>query len=125
MLRITGAIDRREPDPQAPSDPLSAWIGNVQVSWVDVADGPLHGQRVAAAALIQVCTGRGSGDVAWGKYVLQLRWIGDPPPPEIADTVYDYVRDGGPSRRPIARTLVSQPRSEAQPSYRVARVGAA
>lgn len=118
-LRITGAIDRREPDPQAPSDPLSAWIGNVQVSWVD------ERPRVAAAALIQVCTGRGSGDVAWGKYVLQLRWIGDPPPPEIADTVYDYVRDGGPSRRPIARMLVSQPRSEAQPSYRVARVGAA
>lgn len=118
-LRITGAIDRREPDPQAPLDPMSAWIGLVRVSWVD--DVP----RTAAAALLQVCTGRGSGDAQWGQYMLQLRWIGDPPPVQIADTVYDYVRDGGPKHRQIDRTLVSQPRSEAQPSYRVAMVGTA
>lgn len=118
-LRITGAIDRREPDPQAPSDPLSSWVGGIQISWVDAVP------RTASAALIQVCTGRGSGDLSWGKYVLQLRWIGDPPPAQIADTVYDYVRDGGPGRRQIVRTLLSQPRSEAQPSYRVYQMAAA
>jgi len=114
-IRITGAIDRHEPDPQAPGDPLSAWIGNVNTSWIE--DGP----RRASAALIKVCTGRGTGDLAWGQHVLQLRWIGDPPPVEIAQAVYDFVRDGGPTRRPITNVVESQQRSESQASYRVSR----
>ncbi len=118
-LRVTGAIDRQVPDPQAQSDPLSSWIGGVQVAWLDGRP------RKCAAALIKVCTGMGTGDVAWGPYVLQLRWIGDSPPPQIADTVYDYVRDLGPDHREIERTIVSQPRSKAHPSYRIAMVGAA
>lgn len=112
-IRISGAIDRHEPDPQAPGDPLSSWIGNVTASW---ADG---GPRQSTAALIKVCTGRGTGDLLWGQYVLQLRWIGDPPPVEVAQGVYDFVRDAGPHRWSITRVIESQPRSEGQASYRV------
>lgn len=117
-IRITGAIDRHEPDPQAPGDPLSAWIGNVTASWIE--EGP---QR-ATAALIKVCTGRGTGDLAWGQHVLQLRWIGDPPPVDVAQTVYDFVRDTGPGRRAIVKVVESQQRSEAQASYRISQARA-
>lgn len=113
---VHGAIDRHEPDPQAPGDPLSRWIGGVSVSWNE------GGPRQAAAALTKVCTGRGTGDAQWGQYVLQLRWLGDAPPPDIAQMVYDYVLDGGPSTREVNAILESQPRSAAQPSYRVARM---
>lgn len=112
-IKILGAIDRSERDPSAPSDPLASWIGNLAVSWVG-EDGPIERH----AALAKACTGRGIGDAAWGQHVLVLRWIGDPPPAEIAQAVYDVVRDGGPDRRVIARTVVSQPRTEAQHSYR-------
>lgn len=118
-IRITGAIDRHEPDPQAPGDPLSSWIGTVSVAWLE--DGP----RGASAALIKVCTGRGTGDLAWGQHVLQLRWIGDPPPVEIAQAVYDFVRDRGPGRRTFSAVVDSQPRSEARPSYRISQQKAA
>lgn len=117
-IRIAGAIDRHEPDPQAPGDPLSAWIGSVTMVWTD--DQP----RQATAALIKVCTGRGTGDLAWGQHCLQLRWIGEPPPPDVAKSVYDYVYDAGPSRREISKVLESQPRSEAQASYRVQQASA-
>lgn len=114
-IRITGAIDRSEPDPAAPTDPHSAWIGRVAVSWV--AWDP----HECAAAVLKVATGRGTGDRLWGQHVLVLRWIGDPPPPEVAQTVYDVIRDGGPALRSIAMVVDSQPRTEAQPSYRAAR----
>lgn len=117
-IRITGAIDRHEPDPQAPGDPLSAWIGNVTASWVE--DGP----RRSSAALIKVCTGRGTGNLAWGQHVLQLRWIGDPPPVEIAQAVYDFVHDRGPARRALSNVVESQPRSEFQASYRISQARA-
>lgn len=114
-LRIVGAIDRAEPDPSSPFDPMRAWIGMVAVSWTG-EDGP----AVRSAAILKVATGRGTGDVLWGAYVLSLRWIGDPPPVEIAQAVYDLVRDGGPDRRDIKGTWISQPRTPAQPSYRAA-----
>lgn len=117
-IRINGAIDRNDPDPQAPGDPLSAWVGNLTAEWTD--DGPRRG----TAALIKVCTGRGIGDLSWGQHTLQLRWIGDPPPAEVARSVYDFVYDGGPARRPFTRVVESQPRSEAQASYRVQRARA-
>jgi hypothetical protein len=114
-VKITGAIDRHEPDPAAPTDQLRAWIGFLSVLWT--GDGP----RENRAAILEVATGRGTGDRLWGASVLVLQWIGDPPPPAIAQTAYDYVRDGGPEHRRISVAVDSQPRSEAQPSYRMSR----
>lgn len=111
-LRITGAIDRNQPDPNATSDPRSTWIGLVQVAWDLETKG---------AAILKVNTGRGVGDPAWGAHVLVLRWIGDPPPPEIAQAVYDLIRDGGPKARMLGGSWVSQPGTESQHSYRAAR----
>lgn len=115
IIRISGAIDRSAPDPTAPSDTMSAWIGMVEARWTD---GEL---RTKSAAILKVATGRGTGDLNWGPSVLVLRWIGDAPPPEIAQTVYDVVYDGGPAHRDLATVVDSQPRSPKQPSYRVAR----
>lgn len=115
-LRTTGAIDRHDPDPTSPHDPTRAHIGMVSVHWTD-SDGP--NQR--AAAVLLVATGRGSGDPLWGQCVLSLRWIGDPPPVEVAQAVYDRILDGGPGRRDLQSSLIAIPRTEAQPSYRVAR----
>ena len=114
-LRINGAIDRHSPDPSAPSDPQSVWVGMVTVGWS--SEGPAE----RTAAILVVSTGRGTGDPVWGARVLVLRWLGDPPPPEIAQTAYDVIKDGGPSHRSIQIVVNSQPRTEAQPSYRVAR----
>lgn len=111
-LRITGAIDRAAPDPSAPSEPRSTWIGLVQVS---------YDLESRSAAILKVNTGRGVGDLSWGSHVLVLRWIGDPPPPEVAQAVYDLIRDGGPKARMLGGSWIAQPRSEAQPSYRAAR----
>lgn len=108
-LRIQGAIDRQSPDPSAPHDPLSTWIGMVQVAW-------LGGER--RAAILKAATGRGGGDARWGQNVMLLRWIGDPPPPEIAQSVYDVIQDGGPDNRVLSVVIDSQPRTVAQPSYR-------
>jgi hypothetical protein len=115
IVKISGAVDRNAPDPTSPSDPTSRWIGMVVASWTDGEP------REKSAAVLKVATGRGCGDVSWGAHVLVLRWIGDPPPPEVAQTVYDVVYDGGPGQRAIATVVDSQPRSAAQPSYRVAR----
>lgn len=114
-IRITGAIDRHQPDPSSPCDPQSAWIGMLAASWVDSE------LRSQGAAIVKLTTGRGTGDALWGQHVLVLRWIGDPPPPDIAQTVYDVVRDGGPAQRVIKTAVESQPRTESQPSYRMAR----
>lgn len=114
-IRIAGAIDRNEPDPQAPGDPLSRFIGWVNAAWI--GDRPVS----AKAAMIKVNTGRGAGDLEWGPHELVLRWLGDPPPVEISQAVYDFVRDGGPNYRRITRVVESQPRSEAQASYRIAQ----
>ena len=114
-LRINGVIDRNEPDPAAPSDPHSRWIGRVTAAWV----GWDRNER--SAAILKVATGRGSGDPQWGPHVLVLRWIGDPPPPEVAQAVYDMVRDGGPGYRVIGAVVTAQPATESTPSYRVAR----
>lgn len=113
-IRITGAIDRCEPDPGSPNDPLRQWIGQVSVSWV--GDGPTerHG------ALTRVATGRGNDDRQWGQHELVIRWAGDAPPDEVARAVYDLVHDGGPQRRTICRDVVAQPKTEAQHSYRSA-----
>lgn len=115
IIRISGAIDRHAPDPTAPSDPLSTWIGMVEARWTD---GALCAK---SAAILKVSTGRGTGDLKWGPSVMVLRWIGDPPAPEIAQTVYDVVFDGGPGARDLAAVVDSQPRSVSQPSYRTAR----
>jgi hypothetical protein len=74
-----------------------------------------------SAAIVRIVTGRGTGDALWGSSALVLRWIGDPPSPEIAQAVYDLVRDGGPRRKDLTTVIESQMSSESQPSYRVAR----
>lgn len=112
VLILNGAIDRHDPDPSSPLDPMSVWIGTVSVTW---------DCRTQKAAILKIATGGGANHMLWGQYVLSLRWIGDPPEPEIARAVYDIIQDGGPKQRPIRGTWRSQPRTEAQPSYRVAR----
>ena len=114
-IRITGAIDRAVPDPSAPSDPMSTWIGMVEAGWTDST------VNVRSAAILKVATGRGVGDPKWGQYVMLLRWIGDPPPAEVAQAVYDVILDGGPDRRDLKRVISAQPRTPHQPSYVVAR----
>lgn len=115
-LRIAGAIDRHDPDPTAQHDNLRTWIGLVTVAWTGAV-----GPEERSAAILKVATGRGTGDAKWGPYALMLRWIGDPPDPEIAQTVYDVILDGGPVRRDLSGAWMSQPRTPAQPSYRAAR----
>lgn len=111
VIRLAGAIDRHSPDPTSPHDPMSAWIGMLEVSYDEVTK---------SAAIIKVATGRGSDHALWGQYTLLLRWIGDPPPVEISRAVYDIVQDGGPKQRRISGTWRAQPRTEAQHSYRTA-----
>jgi hypothetical protein len=115
-LRITGAIDRQQPDPRAPTDPLSQWIGMVTVGWTE---GGIPAER--SAAILKASTGRGTGDKMWGQHVLLLRWIGDLPPAEIAQAVYDIIRDGGPDYRALSGAWDAQPLSETQASYRQVR----
>jgi hypothetical protein len=112
-IHIEGGIGSVEPDPTAPSDPMRAWIGSVAVQWVDEGTS-----KCKTAAILKVTTGRGSGDPLWGPHVLVLRWIGDPPPPEIARSVYDLIADGGPTPRTLVGAWESQQRTPAQSSYR-------
>lgn len=112
-LQIVGAIDRCDPDPTCASDQLRSWIGVVTVMWAGGEKG---------AAILKVATGRGTGDALWGANALVLRWLGDAPDPDIAQSVYDVVQDGRPGRRQIRETVISQPRTAAQPSYRAIRV---
>lgn len=114
-IRITGAIDRNVPDPAAPSDAYSRWIGRLEVEWVG------WNPERQAAVVMKASTGRGTGDRLWGPDVLVLRWLDKAPPTEIAQAVYDLVRDGGPRMRRLDAVVETQPRTEAQPSYRMAR----
>lgn len=114
-IRLSGEIDRNQPDPSAPTDPHRSWIGMVTAVWA--ADALME----RTAALVKIATGRGTGDGLWGQHALVMRWIGDPPPVEVAQAVYDVVRDGGPRTRIIKHVIESQQRSEAQPSYRPAK----
>lgn len=111
-LLIEGAIDRHAPDPSAPSDPRSIWLGMVTVGYPG-------DQR--SAAILSVDTDRGTGDPVWKTKVLVLRWIGDPPGPEVAQAVYDLIHDGGPAQRKLSGVWTSQQRTESQSSYRAAR----
>lgn len=118
MIRLTGAIDRREPDPAAPNDPTRVFIGTVHASWTE--DGP----RGAAAAILKIATGGGVVE-GWGPNVLCLRWIGDPPPPDIAQAVYDAIRDRGGEPRTIALQVETAVcRGDVGRTYRTARVAA-
>lgn len=117
-LGIAGAIDRAEPDPSSPLDPMRSWIGMVTATWDD-RGGPL-GAGVRGAAILKIATGCGHGEPRWGAHVVSLRWIGDPPPDEIAKAVYDLIVDGGPSRRDLSGRWVSQRRTAVQHSYRTA-----
>lgn len=118
MIRIIGAIDRREPDPAAPLDATRVFIGTVQASWTD--DGP----RGASAAILKIATGGGVVE-GWGQNVLCLRWIGDPPPPDIAQAVYDAIRDRGDGQRTIALQLETTTRAgDVGGTYRNVRAAA-
>lgn len=111
-LTITGTVSPPAKDPMAPHDAALSWIGQVSVRWDD-------GCRTAA--IRRVATGRGTGDPKWGQHVLVLHWLGDPPPAEVAQAVYDRIRDDGPTPRELRGSFVAQPLSETQPSYRTAR----
>lgn len=89
QITIKGAVHRREPDPSAPLDQTRAFLGMISASWT--YDGP----RMATAAIIAVETGGGMSSMEWGTSVPCLRWIGDPPSAEVAQVVYDAIRDRG------------------------------
>ena len=115
-LRIQGEIGRPEPDPSTPHDSRSQLLGFVSIRWQE------SGVAVErSAAVLQALTGRGPGDPLWGEHVLLLRWIGDPPPVQIAQSVYDVIRDGGRAPRSLIGAWDSMPASEAQGSYRTVR----
>jgi hypothetical protein len=119
LIRITGAIDRRDPDPAAPIDPTRTFIGTLEASWTH--DGP----RAAAAAILKVATGGGVVE-GWGTHVLCLRWIGDPPAPEIAQAVYDAIRDRGDGMRTLALQVETMARGgDVGGTYRTVRLASA
>lgn len=99
QLKITGAVDRREPDPTAPIDQNRAFIGMVAVEWT--IDRPHR----AMAAIIKVATGGGVMFPNWGPHVPCLNWIGDAPDPAIARAVYDAIRDRGPYMGEVAMRI--------------------
>lgn len=110
-IQIRGAIDRRDPDPSAPTDSTRAFIGMVTASWN--YDGP----RSAMAAMILVATG-GGPMTSWGTNVLCLRWVGDPPMPEVAQAVYDAIKDRGPSAGAMSMSVIATAGSPELASYR-------
>lgn len=118
-IKITGAIDRHEPDPSAPTTPGIAWIGMTYAEWMH--DGA---RRTAAAAILKVATGGAPPIAGWGTNILSLRWIGDMPSPEIAQAVYDAIRDRGSARGSIAMSVESAQASAGSPSYHALRSSA-
>ena len=114
-IKIRGAVDRRDPDPTAPTDQGRTFIGMLVASWTD--DGP----RAASAAIIKVATGGGRSSNEWGPHVLCLRWIGEAPSPEVAQVVYDAIRDRGPSPGEIDLAVQPTSLSPEQGSYQQAR----
>lgn len=113
MIKISGAVDRRDPDPTAPNDQTRAWIGMLTAQWT--VDGV---PRQAMAAILKVATGGGVMFTGWGPHVLCLSWIGDPPAPDIAQSVYDAVLHRGPYIGTIVATIEATARSSEQGSYR-------
>lgn len=112
-LSITGAIDRCEPGPHAAPVRI-LWIGTLAVRW------DLDGQpRCFAAAVLRMETGGAGAIEGWGADRLALRWIGDPPAPEVAQSVYDWLTDRGPDRGELRAEIDSLPTSPGSASYRV------
>lgn len=115
LISISGALDRREPDPSSPLDRNRAFLGLVVVTWT--MDRP----RSATAAILQVKTGGGAGYHGWGDTTLCLNWIGDETSPEIARAVYDVIQDRGPVPGSIRLTLEATERAPELGSYSRAR----
>lgn len=110
-IHIQGAIDRQDRDPALTSDPTRTFLGLITASWN--YDGP----RSAMAAVIKVATG-GGVVTGWGPNVLCLRWVGDPPMPEVAQAVYDAIRDRGPATGRISVVVETMAQSSELASYR-------
>jgi hypothetical protein len=120
-LKITGAIDRAEPDPAAPSNLMVRWIGSLAVEWI--IDGR---PRSAASAILRFDTGGGWLVDLWGVQHLALRWHGDQPDPEIARAVYEALLHRGPSRGQFVLDVESSSSTSlAAPAYRALRAPAA
>lgn len=98
----------------------SSLIGEIRAAWQ--VDGR---PRSAMAAVLKVATGRGMSLDRWGASVLCLRWIGDPPEPEIAQSVYDVMLDRGPTPGRFEAAIESMASSADAPSYRPVRHAAA
>lgn len=108
VIVLRGELIKPVPNPMSTHDPSTAWIGSVLVSYPG---------DDKTAAILRVATGRLSGDTKWGQYTLILHWIGDPPPVEIAQAVYDLVLDGGPTPRTIDSRISAQHKNSSQHSY--------
>lgn len=111
-LKITGAVDRHAPDPAAPTNPMVAWIGMVRAEW----SGDLVAHS-AMAAILRVETGGAPAIQHWGASTLALRWVGDPPSPEIARAVYDLILDRGPAMGSLDAVVEAQQPGPSAPSY--------
>lgn len=118
-LKITGVIDRSDPDPNAPYCDMIRWIGTLAIDWTH--DGA---PRCATAAMLRVDTGGGRCVALWGDHQLALRWIGDKPAPEIACSVFDAVLHRGPARGAFELAIESYPTTASEPSYRPLRAPA-
>lgn len=118
-IRISGGIDRNEPDPTAPTSPGVRWIGMVTATWDH--DGQA---RRSMAAILKVDSGGAAPIDGWGPNLPALRWIGDAPHPEVARSVYDVIRDRGSHPGAVDTAIVSSPASPSSPSYRPIQVSA-
>lgn len=111
-LHITGTIIDADP-------PITdhVTIGRLDVRW-EVDGKP----RTHMAAILRVSTGGAPSLAGWGRDRLALRWIGDMPDPDIAQSVYDWLADRGPAPGGLAAVIDSLPASPDAPSYRPARL---
>lgn len=112
MIKIQGAMGAAIPDPSAPLDASRAFIGLVKATWTH--DGP----RTSMAGMVRVATGGGVPVAGWGTDVLCLRWVGDPPMPEVAQAVYDAIRDRGPAPGAMEMTVIATANSPELGSYK-------
>lgn len=114
-IRLTGAVDRADPDPAMPTNPFRQHIGWIRAEWTGE-----YGEKFARlGGLIRDSSTAASSGTSWGASMLAIVWVGDPPPPDVATAAYDWMVDRGPARGERTAYLRVQQRSESASSYQV------